>query len=45
MLTPKQLKLYKFLTHYKTQNEIMPTFDEIKSYMNMKSKIYVYKDM
>ena len=23
MLTPKQLKLFKFLKHYKTQNEIM----------------------
>ena len=43
MLTPKQLKLFKFLKHYKNENEIMPTFDEIKSFMNMKSKSGVYQ--
>ena len=43
MLTPKQLKLFKFLKHYKNENEIMPKFDEIKSFMNMKSKSGVYQ--
>ena len=38
MLTPKQLKLFKFLIQYKKQNEIMPKFDEMKEHMNVKSK-------
>ena len=43
MLTKKQLKLYKFLQNYKEQHEVMPKFDEIKSFMNMKSKSGVYQ--
>jgi len=27
MLTPKQLKLFKFLKEYKQTNEVMPTFN------------------
>ena len=33
MLTPKQLKLYKFLKEYKKQKEVMPTFEDMKTYM------------
>ena len=38
MLTPKQLKLFKFIIEYKKQNEIMPKFDDMKEHMNVKSK-------
>ena len=38
MLTKKQLKLYKYLKHYFKENEIMPSFEEMKNYMNIKSK-------
>jgi hypothetical protein len=30
MLTPKQLKLYKFLESYKEEKKIMPSFEEMK---------------
>ena len=43
MLTPKQLKLYKFLKEFKKQKEIMPTFDDMKIYMNVKSKSAIYQ--
>jgi len=43
MLTKKQLKLYKFLQNYKEQNEVMPKFDEIREYMNIKSKSGVHQ--
>ena len=43
MLTPRQLKLFKFLIEYKKKHEVMPKFDEIKSFMNMKSKSGVYQ--
>jgi len=42
MLTPKQLKLFKFLIEYKKKNEIMPKFDEMKEHMNVKSKSVVF---
>ena len=42
MLTPKQLKLYKFLESYKEEKKIMPSFEEMKDYMNVKSKSVVY---
>jgi len=42
MLTPKQLKLFKFLIEYKKKNEIMPKFDEMKKHMNVKSKSVVF---
>jgi repressor LexA len=38
MLTPKQLKLFKFLIEYKNKHEVMPNFDEMLKYMNVKSK-------
>jgi SOS-response transcriptional repressor LexA len=37
MLTPRQLKLFKFLIEYKKENEIMPTFREMCVHMNAKS--------
>jgi len=38
MLTPKQLKLFKFLIEYKKKNEVMPRFDDMKEHMKVKSK-------
>jgi repressor LexA len=38
MLTPKQLKLFKFLLEYKKKHEVMPKFDEMLKHMNVKSK-------
>ena len=43
MLTPKQLKLFKFIKEYKSKNEIIPTFDEMKDFMNVKSKSGIYQ--
>lgn len=43
MLTPRQLKLFKYLVAYKKKHEIMPKFDEIREYMNIKSKSGVYQ--
>jgi SOS-response transcriptional repressor LexA len=43
MLTPKQLKLFKFIKEYKSKNEIIPTFDEMKDFMNVKSKSVLYQ--
>jgi repressor LexA len=42
MLTPKQLKLFKYLKNYFKEHEYMPTFEEMKGYMNVKSKSGVY---
>jgi repressor LexA len=42
MLTPKQLKLFKFIKKYKKNNELMPTFNEMKNYMDVKSKSTVH---
>ena len=42
MLTPRQLKLFKYLVAYKKKHEIMPKLDEIREYMNIKSKSGVY---
>ena len=36
-LTPKQLKLFKYIKEYKKENEYMPTFREMCEYMNVKS--------
>ena len=36
-LTPKQLKLFKYIKEYKKENEYMPTFREMCEYMNAKS--------
>tara|TARA_R110002124_G_scaffold187330_1_gene354685 strand:+ start:88 stop:339 length:252 start_codon:yes stop_codon:yes gene_type:complete len=38
MLTPKQLKLFKFLIEYKNKYEFMPNFDEMLEHMDVKSK-------
>ena len=43
MLTPRQLKLFKYLVEYKKKHEIMPKFDEIREYMNIKSKSGVHQ--
>jgi len=42
MLTPRQLKLYKFIRKYKHDHEVMPTFEDMKIYMNVKSKSVIY---
>jgi|TARA_B100000900_G_scaffold388481_1_gene380562 SOS-response transcriptional repressor LexA len=42
MLTPKQLKLLKFLIEYKKEKQYMPSFKEMKVYMNVKSNSVVY---
>ena len=42
MLTPKQLKLFKFLKEYKQTNEVMPTFNDMKKYMQVKSRSTVH---
>ena len=42
MLTPKQLKLLKYLKNYFKENEYMPSFEEMKVYMNIKSKSGVH---
>ena len=42
MLTPKQLKLLKYLKNYFKEHEYMPLFEEMKVYMNIKSKSGVY---
>jgi len=43
MLTPKQLKLFKFLIEYKKKNEVMPRFDDMKKHMNVKSKNTIHQ--
>ena len=42
MLTKKQLKLYKYLKNNFKENEVMPTFEEMKGYMNVKSKSVIF---
>ena len=42
MLTPRQLKLFNYLKEYKKEKQIMPSFEEMKVYMNVKSKSVVY---
>ena len=42
MLTPKQLKLFKYLKNYFKEHEYMPLFEEMKGYMNIKSKSGVH---
>ena len=42
MLTPKQLKLFKYLKNYFKEHEYMPLFEEMKVYMNIKSKSGVH---
>ena len=42
MLTPKQLKLYKYLQNYFKENEVMPVFEEMMQHMNVKSKSGIF---
>ena len=42
MLTPRQLKLYKYLQNYFKENEMMPVFEEMMKHMNVKSKSVIY---
>ena len=42
MLTPKQLKLLKYLKNYFKEHEYMPIFEDMKVYMNIKSKSGVH---
>ena len=43
MLTPRQLKLFKFLIEYKKKHEVMPKFDEMLEHMNVKSKNTIHQ--
>jgi len=42
MLTKRQLQLYNFLKSYSKEHHIMPTFEEMKNFMNVKSKSTVH---
>jgi len=42
MLTPKQYKLLCYLKSYSKEKNYMPNFDEMKKFMNVKSKSSVY---
>ena len=41
-LTPKQLKLFKYLQNYFKENEVMPVFEEMMQHMNVKSKSVIF---
>ena len=43
MLTKKQLKLYKYLKNYFKENEVMPSFEEMKDYMKVKSTSNIFQ--
>jgi len=42
MLTKKQYKLYSFLKTYAKKNKFMPTFDDMRTYMGIKSKSGIF---
>ena len=42
MLTPKQYKLFKFLKSYANKNNFMPTFDDMRNHMGVKSKSGIF---
>jgi repressor LexA len=42
-LTPKQLKLLKYLIEYANEKEIMPTVREMMKYMEVKSTSNIFK--
>jgi repressor LexA len=42
MLTKKQLQLYNFLKSYSKEHHIMPSFEEMKVFMNVKSKSVIH---
>ena len=43
MLTLKQKKLLDYIVQYCSSNKIYPTFDEMRSYLNIKSKSGLHK--
>ena len=43
MLTLKQRKLLDYIVEYCSSNKIYPTFDEMRSYLNIKSKSGIHK--
>ena len=43
MLTKKQKELYDYLKNYISSNEISPSFDEMKSAVNLKSKSGIHR--
>ena len=44
-LTPKQIKLYKYLIAYANEKEIMPTVREMVKYMESTSTSIVFKQL
>ena len=38
LLTPRQKKLFNYLKEYKKENQYMPTQNEMRDYMNVKTK-------
>ena len=44
-LTPKQLKLYKYLIVYANEKEIMPTFREMMKYMESTSTSIIFQQL
>ena len=42
MLTKRQLQLYNFLKSYSKEHHIMPSFEEMKAFMNVKSKSVIH---
>ena len=43
MLTKKQKELYDYLKNYISSNEISPSFEEMKSAVNLKSKSGIHR--
>ena len=43
MLTIKQKKLLDFIKSYYNHKEFFPTYDEMKSFLNIKSKSGIHK--
>lgn len=42
MLTKKQLQLYNFIKNYIEENKISPSYDEMKNFLNLKSKSGIF---
>jgi|TARA_R110000803_G_scaffold82347_3_gene148498 SOS-response transcriptional repressor LexA len=42
MLTKRQAQLYKFLKSYYKEHQVMPSFEEMKIFMNHKSKSSIF---
>lgn len=42
MLTKKQLQLYNFIKNYIEENKISPSYDEMKKFLNLKSKSGIF---